>query len=349
MSRSRLSLRLVAGVLAAFGTLPLHAGDEVPFRGVTVSCQTWGAEWETPEMAAALDELKALGANAIALHPYALVNEDGSLRIPPNPEPSHLTTPIRWAHERGLRVMLIPHLGYWHTKFTWRGEIDFSSTEEWDRFFADYTRWITRMACLAEQYHLELFCVGLEYVNAEKFDRRWRDVIASVRSVYRGKLTYGANWDRYGEVPFWDAVDLIGVLAYFPLTSKRNPSAKDIQKGWPQWMEPLKALSDKYGKPVVFTEIGYNESANAASKPWAFRKGGENARAIQARCLDEGLALQQRYPSFLAGMFLWKWFPDLPLPDTYTFDLRTATLKQIIARRWGGKPPNDGSPGKDGH
>lgn len=328
----------VATVLAcACSVLPLKGAERVPFRGVTVSCQTWGAEWETPEMVTALDELASLGANAIALHPYALVNEDGSLQIPSDSEPSYITTPIGWARERGLRVMLIPHLGYWHTKFLWRGEIDFETTEEWDRFFSDYTRWITSMARLAQKHGVELFSVGLEYVKTERFDQRWRDVIASVRAVYSGKITYGANWDRFEDVPFWDAVDMIGVLAYFPLTDKRDPSAREIALGWRKWMKKLNSLSAEYGKPVVFTEIGYNESASAASKPWAFPKGGENAKAIQARCLDQGLALQERYP-FLEGMFLWKWFPDLPLPDSYTFDLRRTELKQIIAQHWAKRP-----------
>src|SRR2546428_12372686 len=47
------------------------------FKGVTVSCQTWGIEWQTPEMAQTLDELKSLGVNSVAIHPYARIENDG--------------------------------------------------------------------------------------------------------------------------------------------------------------------------------------------------------------------------------------------------------------------------------
>ena len=114
--------------------------------------------------------------------------------------------------------MLIPHIAYWGTKFLWRGEINFRPTEEWDRFFGDYETWIVQMARVAEAHGAGTFCVGLEFTYAQKFDARWRKIIAAVRQVYHGKLTYGGNWDSFQEVTFWDALDYIGVLAYFPLT-----------------------------------------------------------------------------------------------------------------------------------
>ena len=96
--------------------------------------------------------------------------------------------------------------------------------EEWDRFFGDYETWIVQMARVAEAHGAGIFCIGLEFTYAQKFDARWRKIIAAVRQVYHGKLTYGGNWDSFQEVTFWDALDYIGVLAYFPLTKSVNPS-----------------------------------------------------------------------------------------------------------------------------
>ncbi len=43
----------VAIVLATLGIHATRAETPPPFlKGVTVSCQTWGVEWQTPEMAA---------------------------------------------------------------------------------------------------------------------------------------------------------------------------------------------------------------------------------------------------------------------------------------------------------
>ena len=78
--------------------------------------------------------------------------------------------------------MLIPHIAYWGTKFLWRGEINFDTPEEWDRFFGDYETWIVQMARLAEAHHAAVFCVGLEFTYAQKFDERWRKIIAAVRA-----------------------------------------------------------------------------------------------------------------------------------------------------------------------
>ncbi len=50
-------------------------------KGMTVSCQTSGWEWATPEMARTLDELKSLGVNSIAIHPYAQIQNDGHVRF----------------------------------------------------------------------------------------------------------------------------------------------------------------------------------------------------------------------------------------------------------------------------
>jgi hypothetical protein len=315
---------------------PINRGDELDaafMKGVTVSAQTWGSEWATPAMAAALDELKSLGVEWIAIHPYAQIAEDGSLKFDPIAEQPCVSTPLEWARGRGMRVMLVPQIAYWGTKFLWRGEINFDKPEQWARFFSDYEKWIVLQAGIAQAHHAEVFCIGLEYGYAQKFDERWRAIIRSIRCAFRGKITYGANWNEIENVPFWDAVDYIGTLAYFPLTDAIDPTPKQIGEGWNPWMGKLEALSKKYGKPVLFTEIGYNESARCASKPWAFPTGGPNAKEIQARCIEQALLLPAHHP-FLAGMFFWKWFPDLPFPEPETFDMRTPLIKHLLAKHW---------------
>ncbi|MEA3187461.1 MAG: hypothetical protein QOD99_1291 [Chthoniobacter sp.] len=327
--------RLLPALLWAGCCWSSHAADFI--KGITISAQTWGEEWATPQMAAALDEVKALGANAIAIHPYARIQTDGSLQFSSDPEPDYITKPLDWARERGLRVMLVPHIAYWGSPWLWRGEIDFAKIEGWRRFFSDYEKWMTQMARLAQEHGAETLCVGLEYSHAVKFDARWRQIIASARREFHGKIVYGANWDTVGEVPFWDAVDYIGVLAYFPLTKAENPSARQIETGWRPWMEKLGALSRQYGKPVLFTEIGYNENERAAVEPWDFHhQGNANAATVQARCVEEALQMGGHYP-FLAGMFWWKWYPDLPMDHAETFDLRTPVLKKLIAKYWADK------------
>lgn len=320
--------------LALSALSAIHAEPTPIFKGVTVSCQTWGREWQTPEMAQTLDELKSLGANSFAIHPYARIAEDGHVLFRTIDENRHITVPLDWARERGLSVMMIPHIAYWGTKFLWRGEINFESTAEWDNFFNDYETWIVEMARLAEAHHAAVFCVGLEFAYAEKFPDRWRKIIAAVRAVYHGKMTYGGNWNEFETVKFWDALDYIGVLAYFPLTKTPNPSREEIAAAWEKRCAELAEFSKQNGgKQFIFVELGYNESAKAAAEPWSFKTGGEYAEEIQARCMDVALALPDKHP-FLAGMFLWKWFPEVPSHEQENFRLQTPTIKAILAKHW---------------
>jgi len=303
-------------------------------KGVTVSCQTWGREWQTPEMAETLDELQSLGVNSFAIHPYARISNDGEVRFRTVDENRHITVPLDWARQRGMSVMLIPHIAYWGSKFSWRGDINFETDAEWDRFFTGYEAWIVEMARLAEAHGAAIFCVGLEYTHAQKHEARWRKIIAAVRAVYTGKITYGGNWSDYQEVKFWDAVDYIGVLAYFPLTTVKNPTEEQIAAGWRKRFAELERFSRRNsGKQLLFVEIGYNENARAAAEPWSFDTGGENAAEIQRRCLDVALGLTKSQP-WLAGVFLWKWFPPLPDDDVENFRLQTPEVKALIAKHW---------------
>src|SRR6202795_3222874 len=247
------SVVALCGALVLPAPPPSPAAQPAPlpfFKGVTVSCQTWGIEWQMPEMETTLDELKSLGVNSIAIHPYAQIREDGHVISGrrSNASTTHITTPLHWAHERGMSTMLIPHIAYWGTKFLWRGEIDFVTPDEWNTFFTEYETWIVQMAALAEVEHAEVFCVGLEFSHAQKYDERWRKIIAAVRAVYHGKVTYGANWNEYAEVKFWDALDYIGVLAYFPLTKTADPSASEIGAAWEKRSTELEKFSKQNGK-----------------------------------------------------------------------------------------------------
>ncbi len=107
-------------------------------------------------------------------------------------------------------------------------------------------------------------------------DREWRRLVAAVREVYSGPLTYAANFDQYRSVTFWDAFDAIGINAYFPL---REPDAAptgdlhaDLVRGWRRVLGEIDSFRGACGlpdRPVVFTEIGYTTRAGATLAPWA--------------------------------------------------------------------------------
>lgn len=305
---------------------------DTPFmKGVTVSCQGWGEEWSTPQMEQALDELQSMGVTWIALHPYAHLEDNGTIRYQKGL--AYLALPLQWASERHMGVMLKPHLAYWGTRFSWRGDIAFQQDAEWNRFFDHYRDWIVTMARVAQRYGVPILCIGLEYAQTLGHEAQWRRVIGAIREVYDGKLTYGANWDEYQQVRFWDALDYIGIQAYFPLTETPDPSPEQIERGWARVFGELTPFAQKTGRSVIFTEIGYDKHIKTAQEPWKPASDASDSARTQEVCLKAALTVLPRY-KVMAGLFLWKWFPGIPGAEE-NFILQTPEIKRIIRDLWG--------------
>ena len=195
----------------------------------------------------------------------------------------------------------------------WRGSIRFDSNEDWKKWSANYRSIILQQARTCEAMGIEAFCVGTELTSiVEKHPDFLRKLIKDVRANYSGLILYAANWDReYEIVPFWDEVDYIGISAYFPLSKKSFPSLRRLKKGWKKHLPGIEAVSQRFDKQVVFTEVGYRSTAQAATRPWEWVEEaqvlGENrSPATQAKCYE---ALFQTCwdKEWFAGALLWDW------------------------------------------
>lgn len=320
----------LGSVVSATPRLP--AGGAV--KGMTVSCPTWGWEWGSDAMVETMRELAAMGVNWVAIHPYARIGNDGTVSwrdVDVSAPPDWLARPIAEGHALGVKILVKPHLAYWGSRFSWRGDITFADRAAWDRFFTTYAAWIEQLA--AASAGADAFVVGTELDATIQHEAEWREIVRRVRDVYDGPLTFASNWTDFRRVPFWDAVDAIGVQAYFPLHSGRSPTDADLDAGWAKVMEDVTALSAEVGRPVVFTELGYNRSLSAARQPWEYSTDGTpEAAALQARCLDAALRAIDAEPD-VVGAFLWKWFPGTARPRD--FDASAPAMREVIERRWG--------------
>lgn len=309
--------------------------DEPLMRGVVVSCYRWGpGEWDGPGMEPLLDELAGLGATAMQIHPYARISNDGRVGYRPDPITPATLKPIRWANDRGMTTFLKPHLAYWGSGFSWRGEITFTNEADWQEFFRGYEAFIVHQAELAQQADADVFAVGTELHKTLHREADWRRVVAAVRGVYSGKLTYAANWDEKGDVPFWDALDYVGVQFYYPLSTELPPSDEDLRAGWRQRLGELDAFSARHGKPILLAELGYAESEEAALRPWSDAQVGDSAAgaALKLRCMRIALEQIEADP-MIAGVFLWKWFPgDRDHRDEFV--LQYDAMRDVIRGVW---------------
>ena len=212
-------------------------------RGMVVSCPTWGPIWGSPLMAESLAEMRQLGVEWIAIHPYAGVRRDGRVRVTPAASTGFLERAVELSREAGMKLFWKPHLAYWGS-FEWRGEIAFGDdAASWRRFFDGYREFIVDQAAFAERAGAELFAVGVETEATTFNEAEWRRIVAAVRQVYSGRITYAANWDTLGKVGFWDAVDVIGVHAYYPLAEDDSPDAETLRRGWDGPLADLRRLA----------------------------------------------------------------------------------------------------------
>ncbi|MFQ5651942.1 MAG: glycoside hydrolase TIM-barrel-like domain-containing protein [bacterium] len=260
-----------------------------------------------------------------------------------------IETTTRMAKQAGIKTLLKPHIWLQRSEQgKWRGEIEMDSERDWGFWFANYRKLILHYAWLAEKNGIEALSVGTElYATAVKREQDWRDLIADVRKVYHGKLTYSANWYReFEEVQFWDALDFIGVQAYFPLTRNENPDLSELVNGWAPHVEALARLSRKYHRPVVFTEIGYRSTTDAAIKPWEWPRRSSQAAnksdlQTQANCYEAFFRTFWN-KEWCAGAYFWKWFPKLSHARSYRGRDFTPQHKpaEVVMAKWYHRPVN---------
>jgi hypothetical protein len=221
---------------------------------------------------------------------------------------------IQTAHDLGLAVMLKPHVDLSGDPYGWRAEIGThwkGQPAKWDRWFRSYRHFIFHFAVLAEAQGVEQFSVGCELIGTTGRAARWRDVVAGVRSRFSGTLTYASNWggEEVG-LTWWDAVDLIGVDAYYPLTDKNDPTVQEIEDGWADPVQTLSDLSAAWDdKSIIFTEVGYRSVDGTARHPWDWVNDFPLDLQEQADCY-EALFASLWDQSWFAGMYIWDWSAD---------------------------------------
>ena len=337
---SRLIVLLLAG-------LSVVKAAESPMRGIVLSTHRAGHEWGDPAVIdPTMDVIRKTGATWVATHPYARIGNDGHVGALGRDEaadfdisevPAHWTRPIEAAHAAGLKIAIKPHLAHWGSSFDWRGAIDFGDDmEAWDRFFDGYESWIVAIAKACRD--ADGLFIGTELGGTIRFEARWRSIIKHIREVSDVPLSYAANWDRYQDVGFWDALDAIGIQAYFPLSEVERPDRSVIEAAWTTRMKSLHDWAETHDRHVVFAELGYAQRWAAAATPWEGHDLTTDAASFQAMLLEVALQAIEAEP-LVDGAFLWKWFPE-PRAVGRNFKLATPGGQALLQQVWGSTLPD---------
>ena len=217
---------------------------------------------------------------------------------------------IEKVHSKNMHVMLKPHL--WMSS-GWRSNVSQSSKSDWNTWFTSYRNNMLHYAKMANETNVELFCIGTELKSSIKQQpQQWIALIKEIKNIYKGKLTYAANWDGEFEfIDFWNELDYIGIQAYFPLTKVDNPDLETIKKGWDSHITMLEKLSKKHNKPILFTEVGYKSDASTTIKPWEWAKFSGiiyNKKSDKTQQLAYEALFQRLWSKdWFSGMYIWEW------------------------------------------
>ena len=191
---------------------------------------------------------------------------------------------------------------------SWPGDVMMKTEEDWDAFFDYYYRWIRHYAILAEMYEYDGLSLGVEFAKATIAQpERWRDLIKKIRPLFSGDLTYCANWGtEFEKFEFWDEFDYIGLNCYYPLGKGEEVSREALTAKFETIVEKIEKVTQRFDKPLVFTEIGFRSVERTWENPHAEanqRGFSDEAQALCYEIVFEGIKDKE----WCKGMMWWKW------------------------------------------
>lgn len=312
--------------------------------------ETWKPEWQ-PYL---LQTLKAMPANnnanwvtvarrglAQQINPTPIYSEDPALA----PSFADWNELVMQAHTAGMRVALHPVT----CDYTPYGECDYWKTapyslEFWNAWFAAYERYLLTQADIAARSNTDLLVIGDfklrpalpgEPEAPAEAEARWRALIGNVRARYRGQIAFELlmgqgvwpNWP-----PFLDAVDVIRLFWWTPISTVANPSRTELANTAGVWMDVhLVPLYQRFQKPIHLS-AAYYAADGAATQclkdtqsqclPYtAFNADSANAAAQYALDLAEqadiytGLLTALQTRPWISGFSAYGYNPVVTLED----------------------------------
>lgn len=327
---------------AAVATVEGQALSEDVHRGVCLahSWENGGARGYGSETSAdTLDELTELGVEWVSLTPFGFMDaldSDGVEHVGERrggERDAQVRAEIRAARERGIQVLLKPHI--WVGRGAWRAEL---APRDWQTWFRSYRDWILVYARMAEEESVSILSVGTELRSSARHVDEWRTLIRDIRAVYSGELTYGANWDSVDAVSFWDDLDYIGVQFYPPLADAPGATSAGMRERLGAHFDELATISERFDRPVLLTEVGYKATRDTAVRPyeWTERSDSPVDQAAQAQAY-EVLFNEVAERAWIRGVYIWKWFtnPDTREEGPRGFSPRGKRAEAVLRRAFG--------------
>ncbi len=322
--------------------LPAQAFTPNWQQGASIQSRYQG-DFGSADFRASMDRLIESGVNHVSLVAPHFQNGPNASDIYAGvntPDDDALISGIRYLKSQGVEVSIKLFM---ESGQGWRAEIRPNDKATW---FANYTNIATKYGQIAQAEGVAMIVLGTEMVGVASAaqdpanTQYWRDLIASVRGVYSGALTYGGNWggayNEKEEIEFWDDLDYIGVSAYYEPGRYVDGNNVEALKGY--WagidQNELAPLSARFNKPIIFTEVGYRNISGTTVDPWNFSRSGEPNEGEQ-RVAYQALFEYFNNSDYLAGIHLWDWSSDPNACGSNNFDYTyCGKLAEDVVKRY---------------
>ncbi len=261
---------------------------------------------------------KQTGARWIEMTVFISQPTPNSTQVGTNPSTTTMQSfvdGIKVAHDLGYHVFVVPLMGVDRPAKQWAGTIQFSNYQDEAQWFDNYWQTFQPFVAAAAQNGAEQLAIGTELVRLEQTAPAalWNTLIARIHTVFHGKLTYDMNWSSLSLPPTsWmgnPQLAVIGVSEYLDLANNRTRVDPKNMPGL--WKTIVKSAIDnfslKVGKPLIISEIGYRNSADALHDVWSpFSTFSPPDPEEQAAACDA--ALTNVIPDQnIEGIFFWGW------------------------------------------
>lgn len=300
-------------------------------KGITFAPFCPKGSFLTKEAFESFDHLaEGTGANFITLVPNALQETPQSEEIDFTSDATisdeELISMIDYIHKKGLLVALKPTVNC--KNGTWRAHINFFDKDvpcepKWGNWFRSYTEFQLHFAKLAKETGCEMFIAGCEMVQTDRRSEEWRELIAQIRTIYDGPVTYNADKYQEDNVTWWDCVDYICSSGYYPIDD------------WDRQLDRIEAVVEKFKKPFFFAECGCMSTHGAGKVPNDWTVRGEIDLQEQADWYQTMFeACRKR--SFVQGFCLWDWawkqYPLCKADANWGYDIYGKPAQQIVKK-----------------
>lgn len=241
-----------------------------------------------------LGRMADAGSNHAAIFTQWFMDSSTSSHLAPDadrtPTDESLLDAVALAREKGMEVTIKPQIGIYDG--SWIGE---AHPADLDAFWTDYRTMLLHYADLAEQSGATMLVIGTEMRTLSSDEGRWRSLIAAIREHFHGALTYAANYDEFESIPFWDALDYIGIDAYFSLATPDDPSPSTdaLASAWTDrgYLRRIASVSEATGNascsPRSVTAPPIRRPCSRATGPSRTRRTKRLSHGPTTRCTGQ--------------------------------------------------------------